>query len=399
MTQPSVGDEAARLAFEDALRANDPVDLFDRAPCGYVTTLPDGLIVAVNQTFLTWTGHARGDLVGVRRFPELLNPGGRIYYDTHIAPMLAMQGSVREIAVEVVRADQGRIPVLVNAVMETDAAGRPALVRAALFGATERRSYERELLRATEAARAAEARAVALARTLQGTLIPPVPPEVPGLDVGAAYRPSGDGDEVGGDFYDVFQVAHDDWAVVIGDVAGKGVEAAVVTALARYTLRGAAVRSTAASEALAALNGFLVSEHVERFCTAVFLRMRRRGGGWGVSLACGGHLLPLLRRHGRAAVPVGAPGSLLGVLTEPDLVDVELQLAPGDCLLLVTDGVTEARGGAGFFGEDRLARAFDRRAGLGAAALAADLVAEVVDFQAGRARDDIAVVVLAVPTP
>jgi sigma-B regulation protein RsbU (phosphoserine phosphatase) len=397
LNTPSLGDEAGRLAFEEALLRHDPADLFDRAPCGYLTTSPEGLILAVNQTLLTWTGFGRGELVGVRRFSDLLSPGGRIYYETHIAPMLSMQGSVREIAVEVVRADRSRVPVLVNAVMEPAAGDRPAVIRAVVFDATERRSYERELLRAKETAEAAEMRAITLARTLQATLIPPRPPQIAGLDLGASYRPEGNGEEVGGDFYDVFEVVQDDWAVVIGDVSGKGVEAAVITTLARHTLRGAAVRAPSPSEALRALNAVLVAEHMERFCTAAFLRLHRVGKCWDVTMSSGGHLPPLLRRKDETACPVGATGSLLGVFADLVVIDTHVRLNPQDCLLLYTDGVTEARAGAEFFGEERLVQAFNRRRGLGAAELAADLVSEVVDFQSGRPRDDIAVVAVQVP--
>ncbi|HET9059438.1 MAG TPA: SpoIIE family protein phosphatase, partial [Acidimicrobiales bacterium] len=367
--------------------------------CGYVVASAEGLILGVNQTFLTWTGFSRSDLVGARRFSELLSAGGRIYYETHIAPMLSMQGHVREIAVEILRSDRSRLPVLVNADVEPDAGRGPAMIRIAVFDATERRSYERELLRAKEAAEAAEMRAVSLARALQATLIPPRPPEIAGLDVGAAYRPEGRGEEVGGDFYDVFEVADDDWVVVIGDVSGKGVEAAVVTALARYTLRGAAVRTESPSQALATLNTVLMAEQVERFCTAALLRLRRDGCSWDVTMSSGGHLLPLLRRPRSLPQPVGAAGSLLGVFAQPSLVDVHCRLEPGDCLLLFTDGVTEARAGREFYGDDRLVEAFDRYRSVGAATLADDLVSEIVDFQSGRPRDDIAVVALQVPQP
>lgn len=399
MNLPPLGEEPARLAFEDALLQHDPAELFDRAPCGYVSTSPDGVIVAVNQTFLSWTGYTRTELVGNRSFQDLLSPGGRIYYDTHFGPMLAMQGTVREIAMELLRQDRGRIPVLVNAVMDSHPDDRPKVIRIAVFDATERRAYERELLRAKEAAEAAEHRAVTLARTLQATLIPPRPPDIPGLDVGACYRPSGKGDEVGGDFYDVFEIADGDWTAVIGDVAGKGAEAAVVTAAARYTLRAAAVRTTLPSNALITLNQVLLADHSERFCTAAFLRLRRHGPAWDIDMSSAGHLLPLLRRPDEPPRAIGQPGSLLGVLDALTLTDVALRLEPGDCLLLYTDGVTEARRGSEFYGEDRLLSALEHYRGMAANDLASALVAEIVDFQAGLPRDDIAVVAILVPSP
>jgi PAS domain S-box-containing protein len=131
-------------------------DLYENAPCGYVSTRPDGTIVRVNATFLGWTGYKRADLVGSTRFQELLAPGGRIYWETHYSPLLRMQGRVGEIAAEIVRADGSRLPVLLGSVLRTDDAGRPSLVRTMVFDATQRKEYERELLRARTAAEAAD---------------------------------------------------------------------------------------------------------------------------------------------------------------------------------------------------------------------------------------------------
>ena len=179
-------------------------------------------------------------LVGQRRLSTLLSVGGQIYVETHVAPLLLAAGQVRGIALELVTAAGERVPVLMNATLVRDDGDVPTGVRVAMFDATERREYERELLAARARAEESEARARLLVRSLQEALIPPVVPVIDGLQLAAAYRPAG-GDEVGGDFYDVFQVGVDDWIVVVGDVTGKGVEAAKVTALARYTIRAAAV--------------------------------------------------------------------------------------------------------------------------------------------------------------
>ena len=228
----------ATEAFYDALLEDDVDELYENAPCGYLSTTPDGLVVKVNGTFLDWTGYQREDIVGQLRFADLLSRGGQIFHETHFAPMLRLQGRVREIAVEIVRADGTRLPVLVNAVLKRDAAGEPLVVRTAVFDATERREYERELLSSRQRAIDSEVRARVLAETLQASLIPPAMPTVPGLEVAGAYRPAGRGDEVGGDFYDVFE-ARNGWAVALGDVCGKGPEAAALTSLARYTIRTA----------------------------------------------------------------------------------------------------------------------------------------------------------------
>ncbi|HYD10692.1 MAG TPA: PAS domain-containing protein, partial [Acidimicrobiales bacterium] len=237
--------EELEAAFYEALLEDDVSELYDSAPCGYLSTLPDGQIIKANATFLRMLGASSADeVVGARTLQSLLTKPGQIYHETHYAPMLRMQGFVREIAVELVRTDGSTLPVLLNSALKADAeTGVPVLVRVAVFDATERRAYERELLAARDAARASEAHARELAETLQSSLIPPAPPVIPGLEVGAEYRPAGLGHEVGGDFYDVFEVGRGDWGVVLGDVCGKGAAAAAVTALARYTVRAAAMRT------------------------------------------------------------------------------------------------------------------------------------------------------------
>jgi sigma-B regulation protein RsbU (phosphoserine phosphatase) len=197
-------------------------------------------------------------------------------------------------------------------------------------------------MRAKRSAEESEAHANLLARTLQTTLIPPALPRVDGLDLGAVYRPAGTGEEVGGDFYDVFQVSADDWVVAIGDVCGKGVDAAIVTALVRYTTRAAAVEHAEAGRVLEVVNDVLIRHDTERFCTVALLRLRRRAGAWNVTIALGGHPFPLLRRDdGPELAEAGRPGLLLGVFASPQLPEHTIELRPGDSLVLYTDGVTE----------------------------------------------------------
>ncbi|MET1060105.1 MAG: SpoIIE family protein phosphatase [Nocardioides sp.] len=388
-------ERAARQAFLDALVHDDPVQLYERAPCGFLSTTPDGLIVKCNATFRTWIGRDTADIVGKLSFVDLLTAGGRIYHETHFAPTLRMQGSAREIALDLVTADGGRLPVLVNATLDRDESGQARVVRIAVFDATERRQYERELLRAKEAAEAAEVRAQKLARTLQKTLIPPTPPQIPTLDLAAAYRPAGNGDEVGGDFYDVFPVGEQDWVAVIGDVSGKGVDAAVITSLARHTLRALAARHDAASAMLEGLNQVLLHEQTDRFCTISLLRLHKDADGWSAVLTTGGHPLPLLRHPGVEPVAFGAEGSLVGVLDRPTFGETTVRLAPGDVLVLYTDGITEGRCDREFYGEDRLRAVVSREAG--PAAIVQRLVEDVVAFQHGVPRDDIAVLAVGVP--
>ena len=375
----------------------DAEDLFEHAPCGYLSTLPDGTIIRVNATFLEWTGYTHDDLTG-RRFTELLTAGGRIYHETHYAPLLRMQGAVREIAVEMIAADGERLPVLINSTLRSDESGTPVGIRTAVFTARDRRRYEEELLRAREESERAGVRARTLAQTLQASLIPPSAPVVPGLDVVSRYRPAGDGSEVGGDFYDIFETARGEWALVLGDVCGKGAEAATVTALARHTVRAAAMRTRRPAAVLATLNDALLQQGSDRFCTAVYARVRKAGsGGCRITVASGGHPPALLVTADGDVREVGRAGDLLGVMPSVALYDTNVDLRTGDVLVLYTDGVTEARRGPAFYGDDALrAVVCDSRAG-DAESIANAVLDDVMTFQSGVARDDIALVVVRLP--
>ncbi len=263
---PPMPKRAAADAFHDALLEDDPVQLYEEAPCGYLSTTPDGRIVKTNQTFLRWTGYQTGALLG-RPLVDLLTAGGRIYHETHYAPMLRMQGRVREIAVDIVRSDGERLPVLLNASVGLGDDGEPRVVRVAVFDATERRNYERELVLAKERAQRSEEKASTLAQTLQQSLIPPGLPAIPGLRLAADYRPAGDGSQVGGDFYDVLPLDRGRWCMLLGDVSGKGAQAAVVTTLCRYTARALAFGADHVSEVLTELNQVLCRNDTERFVT------------------------------------------------------------------------------------------------------------------------------------
>jgi signal transduction histidine kinase len=142
-------------------------ELYENAPCGYLSTLPDGTIIRANQTFLTWIGMERHACVGHKCFQDLLSIGGRIFYDTHFAPLLRMQGFVNEIAFDLVGAAGREFPVLVNTVQKVDANGKPVAHRITLFNAADRRTYERELLLARQRAEQATAELKRLNETLE----------------------------------------------------------------------------------------------------------------------------------------------------------------------------------------------------------------------------------------
>jgi PAS domain S-box-containing protein len=145
-----------------AVLEEDLAELYEDAPAGYVSTLPDGTIVKLNATLARWTGHAQEELLR-RRLQELFNIPGRIYYETHLGPLLAMQGSLNEVALDLVCRDGRVLPVIVNALRKTTPQGEPLVVRFTLFNATDRRRYERQLL---DARRRAEAAAQAKADIL-----------------------------------------------------------------------------------------------------------------------------------------------------------------------------------------------------------------------------------------
>src|SRR5690349_3148991 len=200
-------------------------DLYENAPCGYLSAAPDGTIVRVNATFLRWTGYTREALVGARRFQDLLSPGGRIYHETHYAPLLRMQGNVREIAVDIVTADRSRLPVLVNSVLVLDDAGEPQLVRTTLFDARERKAYERELLAARDRERDAreaieglQEQTLLVSHTLQRSLLAGAPPHDPRFSIATHYQPAGQQLEVGGDWHDAFWLDGGRVGIVVGDV-------------------------------------------------------------------------------------------------------------------------------------------------------------------------------------
>jgi PAS domain S-box-containing protein len=149
----------------------DAEALYEEAPVAYVSTQVDGTVIRANRTLEQWTGFERADLIGAKRLQDLLAPGARIYYETHCAPLLQLQGSVREIAVELVLADGGRLPVLMNSTLVLDADGEPVAVRTTFVDASERRRYERELLRARLDAEARARSAVALGHVHDGVVL------------------------------------------------------------------------------------------------------------------------------------------------------------------------------------------------------------------------------------
>jgi PAS domain S-box-containing protein len=238
------------------------------------------------------------------------------------------------------------------------------------------------------------------AKVLQRSLLPPSLPSIPHVELAARYLPVGEGNEVGGDFYDVFDCGDGNWAAAVGDVCGKGPEAAAVMGLARHTLRAVARFEHKPSALLRELNRALLEQSVEeRFCTVCHLRLRPSRDHLRITLCSAGHPLPLLLRPDGRVSSVGEPGQLLGVLPEVSLVDSVVDLDRGDTLLIYTDGATEQRREA-VAGEERLRDAFAASLGRDAEATAAG-VEEALRAARGSSpqRDDVALLVIRVAEP
>lgn len=236
-----------------------------------------------------------------------------------------------------------------------------------------------------------------IAETLQRSLLPADLPSIPGVEVVADFRPAGGKNIMGGDFYDVF--AHEDgsWGVVVGDVCGKGALAAARTGLVRNTLRAAALRQRQPSQVLRVVNEAIIRQAPREFCTVVYGRLGRDGSGsLTMTIANGGHPPALVLRATGAVEEVGHNGALLGVVDEPHLSDEAVTLAPGDALVLHTDGLTDAHAPRRIMTTAALSAALAGSTGGSAAGIVAAIERAAFEPAIGEPRDDVAVLVLRV---
>jgi PAS domain S-box-containing protein len=337
---------------------------------------------------------------GDQGLPHVLATGRSEFYP-EIPDELLAQGAQDEEHLRLLRL------VGIHSVMIVPMIARGRTLGAITFvgSSPERRFDEDDLLLAEDLARRAatsveNARLYGerayVARTLQESLLPPRLPDIPGVELAGLYRPVGEGNEVGGDFYDVFELGDRSWAVVIGDVCGKGAGAAALTALVRYTLRAIATAGKRPSEILRELNDAILRQRSDgRFCTVAYACLTPTdGGGARVEVSNGGHPLPLVVRGDGRAELVGEPGTLLGVVPDPRLGDLSLELGPGETFVLYTDGITEAGAPKQLLeGADLLA--LGERCTPGTPAeVAACLESAAVELSGGDPHDDIAIVVL-----
>jgi serine phosphatase RsbU (regulator of sigma subunit) len=231
-----------------------------------------------------------------------------------------------------------------------------------------------------------------VAHTLQASLLPERLPTLPGWEAKAAYQAGERGADVGGDFYDILPV-DSGHLIVLGDVTGKGIEAAALTSLVRHSGRMAARFDPRPAHVLALINQVLREQPRLSLVTAVCALLETDGGSARLTVASGGHPLPLRRRPGEAPVSLGDHGVLLGVDGDGDWAETAVDIAPGDTLLFYTDGVTETPGEETRYGELRLYEAM-KRAADGPIALLAEIEHSLRDFQSGTAVDDRAMVAL-----
>ena len=238
-----------------------------------------------------------------------------------------------------------------------------------------------------------------IADTLQESLLPSHLPEIPGVEAAAEFRPAGGPHVVGGDFYDLFQGDDGSWAVVVGDVCGKGASAAAVTGLARYTLRAAAIRESRPSRVLELLNDAMRRQRApHEFCTVAFARLEPNGAlRASATVSSGGHPLPFVLRSDGLVEAIGTHGTLLGVVPEPKLSDATVELRAGDALVLYTDGLTDAHAPERFVTPADLASALAALAGRPAADIAREVARTLLDGSEREPRDDVALLVLRLP--
>jgi serine phosphatase RsbU (regulator of sigma subunit)/PAS domain-containing protein len=235
----------------------------------------------------------------------------------------------------------------------------------------------------------------AMSQALQRSLLPATLPTIEGVEIAAFYRPFSPNDDVGGDFYDLFPHGSGAWGVVVGDVSGKGPDAAAVMGIAAHTVRALARYEERPSAVLGALNDILLRAEgvsTERFCTACEMRLRPGPGQLRVTVCLAGHPMPFVVRADGQVEQLGEPGTLLGTFADPELHDVAIDLWPGDAIVAYTDGLVERRDLGIDVGEVRLAELLS-----GCAGFSADGIVERIEqhlVQELMPDDDVAIVVV-----
>lgn len=355
-----------------------------------ITMDAEGRITEFNPAAERTFGYTRDEVLG-RELGETIVPashraahtqGLARYLETGHGPVLG-----RRIELTGLRADGTEFPIEL-AVIRVEVPGPPRFV-----------GYLRDISGRVHAQRALEEsreRFAHVARTLQTSLLPAELPRIPGVEVAARYHTGSE--DVTGDFYDVFQLRGRQWGIALGDVCGRGPDAAALTAAARHAIRTAAMIERRPSRVLRLVNEALLRYDGERFCTAVFARIEVGEETASISLAIGGHPPPFIVRADGAVEEPPSVGTLLGVLRDVELEDQRIELSLGDGLIFYTDGLTEARRlGGELLGETRLKDVLREAAGLPASEIAQKLEDVAVAWSGDRAGDDMAIVALTIP--
>lgn len=363
MAVAAARDPAQARAVE-RVRATSPLALSGGHPVGVVLRSGEAMLLAtLSERFLSRVAQSSEHLTLMRRMG---------YHSAMTVPLVARGRTLGTLSM--IRMADGA------AYDEDDFLLAKELARRAALAVENARLYES---------------ARSLAHTLQQSLLPPALPEIAGLRVAARYRAAAQGHDVGGDFYDLFALAADTWALTIGDVCGKGAEAAALTALARYTIRALTPRSPA--QVLRRLNQAMIRERDAirgRFLTAVFAAAVVQEGAVRLELAAGGHPPPLVLRGGGTVERVPAGGPLIGMDPAAEFPAVPVTLHAGDQLVLYTDGLTDAHAPGRILSEADLCELLAAGHGRPADELAAFLEQSATD---GRdVRDDIALLVIEV---
>lgn len=346
---------------------------------------PEGDVLVMNRRFAELWGFTPGDLASGTDGDALAAAAGRV------ADPDAFRARVAEIYADPTVASHDEIELADGRVLERD--GIPLHDDGRYLGWAWH-------FRDITAQRTAQAELRRLAETLQESLLPPRPPTIPGLDVATRYRPAQAALGVGGDFYDVFRLRTNDWGVVLGDVCGKGIHAARLTGLARYTLRAAAVHHSAPEDVLREVNQALLEDHEveDRFASAIYARVEQDVCGAWLTLAVAGHPLPIVVRRAGWVDVRGQMGTLLGLFDDIDVAEDRVGLGPGDMVVFVTDGITEARNADGEeFGEECMLDVLLRHTQADAEQLADALIDGMVEFAERPFHDDVAILVVKVP--
>lgn len=274
-------------------------------------------------------------------------------------------------AVTMISAEQGRRYTALDVAVAEDLGRRAALA------INNARLYRRE---------------VELNRSLQESLVPPTLPELPGVRIGVSYQAAGTVD-IGGDFYDAWATGDRSFAVVIGDVQGKGPLAAAVTALARHTLRATSAYDPSPGNVFRMLNRALLDSQLGRFCTAVYIHAEVESSGLALSVGLAGHAAPMMLRNGTVS-RIGSPGTLLGVYPTVRIDIAECTLEPDDLLVMWTDGVTDPRGGEAPMEESQIGQILEDALDLHPQSVTESIARAVPGFDEGLLVDDVAVLAL-----